>query len=87
LAYQQAAEKDRIEAVRIGRIKYEAGVIDMLSLLQLQTAQIQIEMEVVQTVNSQLANRINLHVDLGGGFDASPAAAPPNTTAVRFQAP
>ena len=87
LAFQQAAEKDRIEAVRIGRIKYEAGVIDMLSLLQLQTAQIQIEMEVVQTMNSQLANRINLHLDLGGGFDASPAAAPPNTTAVKFQSP
>jgi len=87
LAFQQAAEKDRIEAVRLGRIKYEAGVIDMLSLLQLQTAQIQIEMEVVQTMNSQLSNRINLHLDLGGGFDASPAAAPPNTTAVKFQAP
>jgi multidrug efflux system outer membrane protein len=84
LAYQRAAEKDRDEAVRIGRIKYEAGVIDMLSLLQLQTAQVETEMEIVQTTNSQLANRINLHLDLGGGFDASPAAAPPNTTALSF---
>jgi multidrug efflux system outer membrane protein len=87
LAYQQAAGKDRGEAVRLGRIKYEAGVIDMLSLLQLQTAQIESEIQIVQTLNSQLANRINLHLDLGGGFDASPAAAPPNTTAVKFQAP
>jgi multidrug efflux system outer membrane protein len=87
LAFQQAAEKDRDEAVRIGRIKYEAGVIDMLPLLQLQTSKIETEMEIVQTMNSQLVNRINLHLDLGGGFDASPAAAPPNTTAVRFQAP
>ena len=84
LAYQRAAEKDRDEAVRIGRIKYEAGVIDMLSLLQLQTAQVETEMEIVQTTNSQLANRINLHLDLGGSFDASPAAAPPNTIAVSF---
>ena len=87
LAYQQAAEKDRTEAVRIGRIKYEAGVIDMLSLLQLQTAQIETEMEVVQIMNSQLSNRINLHLDLGGSFDTSPAAAPPNTTAMSFRAP
>jgi multidrug efflux system outer membrane protein len=87
LAYQQAAGKDRGEAVRLGRIKYEAGVIDMLSLLQLQTAQIESEIQIVQTINSQLANRINLHLGLGGGFDASPAAAPPNTTAVKFQAP
>ena len=87
LAYQRAAEKDRGDAVRIGRIKYEAGVIDMLSLLQLQTAQVETEMEIVQTTNSQLANRINLHLGLGGSFDASPAAAPPNTTAATFRAP
>jgi NodT family efflux transporter outer membrane factor (OMF) lipoprotein len=87
LAFQQAAEKDRGEAVRIGKIKYEAGAIDMLPLLQLQTAKIETEMEIVQTLNSQLANRINLHLDLGGSFDASPAAAPPNTTAVKFQTP
>jgi len=59
----------------------------MLSLLQLQTAQIETEMEIVQTLNSQLANRINLHLDLGGGFDAASAAAPPNTTAMTFRAP
>jgi outer membrane protein TolC len=87
LVYQQAAEKDRDEAVRIGTIKYEAGVIDMLSLLQLQTSQVETEMEIVQTIDSQLANGINLHLDLGGSFDPSPAAAPPNTTAVTFQAP
>lgn len=87
LAYQQAAEKDRAEAVRIGRIKYQAGVIDMLSLLQLQTAQVEIEMEVVQTMNSQLSNRINLHLDLGGSFDTSPADTPPNITAASFRAP
>jgi len=87
LAYQQAAEKDRKEAVRIGRIKYGAGVIDMLSLIQLQTAQIETEMEVVQTMNSQLSNRINLHLDLGGSFDTSPAAAPPSTTAATFRSP
>jgi multidrug efflux system outer membrane protein len=87
LGYEQAAEKDRIEAVRIGRIKYEAGVIDMLSLLQLQTSQIQIEMEVVQTISAQLSNRINLHLALGGSFDPSPAAAPPNSAPVRFPTP
>jgi NodT family efflux transporter outer membrane factor (OMF) lipoprotein len=87
LAYQRAADTDRIEAVRIGRIKYEAGVVDMLSLLQLQTAQVEIEMEIVQTVESQLSNRINLHLDLGGSFDASPAVAPPNTSATTFRTP
>jgi outer membrane protein, multidrug efflux system len=87
LAYEQSAGKDRDEAVRIGRLKYQAGVIDMLSLVQLQTSQVETAMEIVQTMNSQLANRINLHLDLGGSFDVSPAAAPPNTTAVTFRTP
>jgi outer membrane protein TolC len=87
LTYLRAAKKDRGEAVRIGRLKYEAGVIDMLSLLQLQIAQIATEMAIVQTMNSQLSNRINLHLALGGSFDASPAVAPPNTSAVSFRTP
>ena len=41
--------------MRIGKLKYEAGVIDMLSLLQLQIAKIQTEMAIVQTMNSQLS--------------------------------
>jgi len=73
--------------VRIGILKYEAGAIDMLSLLQLQISQIQIEMAIVQTMSSQLSNRVNLHLALGGSFDSSPAAAPPNTSAVSFRMP
>ena len=87
LVYLRAEKKDRDEAVRIGRLKYEAGVIDMLSLLQLQIAKIKTEMDIVQTMNSQLCNRINLHLALGGSFDSSPATAPPNTSAVSFRTP
>ena len=87
LVYQRAANTDRIEAVRIGKIKYQAGAIDMLAVLQLQTAQIEGEMQIVQTLDSQLTNRVNLHLALGGGFDASPAAAPPNTSAASFRTP
>jgi len=85
LGYLRAEKKDRDEAVRIGKLKYQAGVIDMLSLLQLQIAKIQTEMAIVQTLNTQLSNRINLHLALGGSFDTTPAAAPPSTSAVGFQ--
>jgi hypothetical protein len=44
----------------------------MLSLLQFEIAKIKTEMV-------QRTNRVNLHLALGGSFDASPAAAPPNT--------
>jgi multidrug efflux system outer membrane protein len=87
LAYQRAANRDRAEAVRIGKIKYQAGSIDMLAVLQLQTAQVELEMEIVQTVDSRLSNLVNLHLALGGSFDAVPAAAPPNTSAASFRTP
>ncbi len=35
-----------------------------------------------QLLNTQLANRINLHLALGGSFDSSPATSTPAATAV-----
>jgi hypothetical protein len=58
----------------------------MLSVLQLQTDQIATQVELIKARNAQLAYRINLHLALGGSFDASPAVTPPNTTSMSFQA-
>jgi outer membrane protein, multidrug efflux system len=55
-------------------VKYEAGAVDMLSVLQLQEAQIESQRQLVELRNAQLANRIQLHLALGGGFDAEPTA-------------
>ncbi len=65
---------DRTESVRLGRLKYEGGAIDFLQLLQLQAAQIASQVQVVKLRNAQLANRIDLHLALGGSFD-SPSAS------------
>ncbi len=35
--------------------------------------------------NARLANRITLHLALGGSFDTVPAVEPPNTTALTLQ--
>jgi outer membrane protein TolC len=56
-------------------IKYTAGAMDMLPLLQLQERQLESRNKVIKMRNSQLANRINLHLALGGSFDSTPAAA------------
>ncbi len=76
---------DYSEAVRIARIRYVAGAMDMLSVLQLQERQISSQAKVIQLRNGLLANRINLHLSLGGSFDAAPAttAGIPTATAVR----
>jgi outer membrane protein TolC len=69
LRFDEAALRDRAEAVRISRIQYAAGATDLLSVLQLQADQIATEAAVITLRNAQLANRVNLHLALGGGFD------------------
>jgi multidrug efflux system outer membrane protein len=54
-------------------LRYKAGSMDLLSLLQLQEGQIQSQADLIKLQNTQLANRINLHLALGGSFDSSPA--------------
>jgi outer membrane protein TolC len=64
------------QSVRIATIKYKAGTYDMQQVLQLQTAQLSVESDVIKLRNARLANRIHLHLALGGSFEASPAIAP-----------
>ncbi len=87
LKYEQDALHDRTEAVRVATLKYKAGATDLLSVLQLQTYQIATQAELIKARNAQLANRINLHLALGGSFNTTPAVTSPNTTIASFQTP
>ena len=73
LGFDQAALSNRTEAVRISRIQYTAGATDLLSVLQLQADQIATQSAVIKLRNAQLANRIYLHLVLGGSFESAPA--------------
>ena len=77
--------RDRTEAVRLGNLKFQAGTIDLLPLLQLQGYQIAAEATLIQLQDSQLANRVGVYLALGGGFDDSPASSArgPKVTSVR----
>jgi NodT family efflux transporter outer membrane factor (OMF) lipoprotein len=77
LGFEVQGLGDRSEAVRIARVKYLAGTMDMLPVLQLQERQLESQSKLIKLRNSQLANRINLHLALGGGFNTEPAAVPP----------
>ncbi len=74
--FDQRALEDRTTAVQIAAIKYTAGSIDLLSVLILQSEQLTTQASVIKLRNAQLANRINLHLALGGSFDTAPAANP-----------
>jgi NodT family efflux transporter outer membrane factor (OMF) lipoprotein len=75
--YAESAVRDHTEAVRVANLRYRAGSMDLLSVLQLQEGQIESRSELIKLRNTQLANRINLHLALGGSFDNSPAATFP----------
>jgi NodT family efflux transporter outer membrane factor (OMF) lipoprotein len=72
----QRALDDRIAAVRIAATKYNVGTIDLLSVLILEEAELETQASVIKLRNARLANRIDLHLALGGGFGAAPAAKP-----------
>jgi len=75
LHFEQRALGERTEAVRIADMQYRAGRTDLLSVLQLQSYQLETEQQVIELRSAQLANRIDLHLALGGSFDATPATA------------
>jgi NodT family efflux transporter outer membrane factor (OMF) lipoprotein len=83
LPYGENAVRDHTEAVRIASLRYKAGSMDLLSVLQLQAGQIQSQADLIRLRNTQLANRINLHLALGGSFDSSPATNFTAATAVQ----
>jgi NodT family efflux transporter outer membrane factor (OMF) lipoprotein len=74
----QAALVARVEAVRLATIKYQAGAIPLFDVLQLREEEIQTEALVIQVSNARLTNRIELHLALGGSFNATPAITPPD---------
>jgi outer membrane protein TolC len=73
LQFEEQGLGDRTEAVRIAKVRYVAGAMDMLSVLQLQERQLNSQAAVITLRNARLANRITLHLALGGSFDAAPA--------------
>jgi outer membrane protein, multidrug efflux system len=76
LRYDRRSLNDRIESVRIAKERYTAGSSDLLTLLIIQSGQLASQADLVKLQNTQLANRINLNLALGGSFDTKPAATP-----------
>jgi multidrug efflux system outer membrane protein len=74
LPFERAALANSTVAVRLAKIQYQAGSRDLLWVANLQADQLAIEAVVIKTKNLQRANRIKLHLALGGSFDGKPAA-------------
>ena len=60
------------EALRLDRLRFDVGVTDLLHVLQLQARQINTQFDLIGVRNDRLANRVALHLALGGGFMPPP---------------
>jgi outer membrane protein TolC len=75
LALLSAAEKDQNEAERLTQARLDAGAIDQLSLILVQERALQARLARLAIQVEGLTNRVNLHLSLGGGFEAPPPSA------------
>jgi outer membrane protein, multidrug efflux system len=66
------AENQR--ALELARIRYDVGSGDLRGVGQQQLAVHGSQATLVQVQAERLVQRINLHLALGGGFDAPPAS-------------
>ena len=66
--FQQEIINNRSDAVKIAKLKYGLGKMDLLPTLQLQNSLIASQVELIKLQNAQLSNRINLYLTLGANF-------------------
>ena len=71
--YLEAVLVQDTEALQLGRRRYDVGATDLLDVLQLQSKQLDTRFELIAIRNDRLANRVALHLALGGGFPSPQA--------------
>ena len=70
--YLEAVVAQDSDGLRLRQIRYKVGAADLLSVLDLQNRLLNAQLDLVVVRNDRLANRIGLHLALGGGFTTAP---------------
>lgn len=71
--FLQSIVSNEYKAYEIERIRYDEGATDILSVLQIQSRWVAGRIALLRLQNGRLAQRINLHLALGGSFEVAPA--------------
>lgn len=77
LAAQRRAVAAARDSASVTRDQYEAGLIDYLDVATTQATQLSQEQSLLQLESSQLVTSVQLHMALGGDWQATPLAAAP----------
>ncbi len=81
LSYLQGAAGSAGEAARLALIRYQAGSIDLLSVLDTQRTQLSQDDALASARGEQLLNVVQLYKALGGGWQSEPGTPPTPATA------
>ncbi len=65
----QTAVDENLSAVQAAEVQFDVGVIDQLSLHQIQTRLFSSQSALVRIQSARLTQRVNLHLALGGSFE------------------
>jgi len=69
----EAATEQAVAAQRLSEERYRLGLTDIITLLSSQRTALNTESELLTVRRLRLENRVNLHLALGGGFEAVPS--------------
>jgi len=64
-----SAVESNKKALDLARVKYKVGQTELLNVLHIQAGWVGARVGHLDVKNQQLAERINLHLALGGGFE------------------
>ena len=67
-AFLAAAVENNANALQVAKVQYDIGAVDFLSVLQMQSRSLNSRISLIRIKNVRLAQRIDLHLALGGGF-------------------
>ncbi|HSH09737.1 MAG TPA: efflux transporter outer membrane subunit [Oceanipulchritudo sp.] len=67
----RAIVQDNRSAVELAQTQYENGLVELLSVLQMQARLVNSQIALISIRNSRLAERINLHLAIGGDFNSN----------------
>ena len=70
--FLRSAEENSEKAYELAKTRYDVGQTDLLSVLQVQAGWIGARSGVINIQNARLAQRVDLHLALGGSFEETP---------------
>ncbi len=68
----EVAAREQGEAERLATLRYDAGAIDQLALILVQSRTLDARLAALAMKVERLSNRVDLHLALGGSFEAPP---------------